>query len=193
MQCTSTQTPVIRDPTVAPTAASPRIWPALVLVALYWGVTLVVRSLELLYFVGFLTGMATAAVLTLGFFVWWWTNRRIRLSDRALGFCLVLGAGALVEPLCDKSIGWFGILTGALPMVLTAWTLWLLVARKAPLPWNRLGSLAAILLTYGCFTLIRIDGLSAELRANVRPRWSLTAEEQFLKERAQAASNHAQA
>jgi outer membrane protein assembly factor BamB len=193
MQCTSTQTPVIRDPTVAPTAASPRIWPALVLVALYWGVTLVVRSLELLYFVGFLTGMATAAVLTLGFFVWWWTNRRIRLSDRALGFCLVLGAGALVEPLCDKSIGWFGILTGALPMVLTALTLWLLVAGKAPVPWKRLGSAATILLIYGCFTLIRIDGLTAELRANVRPRWSLTAEEQFLAERAQEAANHAQA
>src|SRR5262245_28698817 len=97
------------------------------IVGLYWVLSIVAGRLEKLYFVGFLYGMASAAVLVLAYFTWWWINRRIRLSHRLFGFALILLGGALVEPFCHPSIGWFGLAITGLPIILTVWTAWLIL------------------------------------------------------------------
>src|SRR5262245_33370467 len=102
-----------------------RLWLPLSLVLLYWASSMIVSRIEKLYFIGFLYGMASAAVLILAYFAWWWANRGMRLTDKCLGFALILGAGVAVEPLCHTSIGWFALWTMGLPIVLTVWTLWL--------------------------------------------------------------------
>src|SRR5262249_17390193 len=141
------------------------------------------------YFIGFLYNLGSSALLALLFVVWWWANRRIRLSDRWYGFVLIVGGGLIAEPLCHKSIGWWGLLMMGLPIVLTGWTLWMIVVKNTAIPWKRLGSLAVIALTWAYFTLIRMDGLNADLQADMRWRWSPTAEDLFLAEKARAADN----
>src|SRR5262249_53308754 len=137
--------------------------------------------------VGFLYGMGSAAVFALLYFVWWWTNRGLRLGDRAAGFLLILAGCPVVEPFCHPSVGWFGLLTSGLPVVLTAWTLGIVALRKASLPWKRLAAPGVVALAWGVFALIRIDGLDADLRPELRWRWAPSAEDLFRAEKAGAA------
>src|SRR5262245_6395773 len=102
---------------VQPAPAKPgRLWPAVALVVLFWTVHLVMGRLDKFYFVAFLFNLGSAALLALLFTVWWWTNRGITLRSRFLGFLLVIVAGALVEPFCHASIGWWGLLMTGLPI-----------------------------------------------------------------------------
>jgi outer membrane protein assembly factor BamB len=175
-----------KEPTqqVAPDRATPsRLWLAVGLITVFWVLFVVVARLEKPYFIGFLYSMAAPAVLSLLFFVWWWTNRRIRFGQRLYGFVLVVGTGVLVAPFCHKSI-WFNLPTLGLPVVLTGWTLWMLFVKKTAFSWNRLGLLVLVALTWGCFTLVRIDGADADLRADIRWRWNPSAEDLFLAEKA---------
>jgi outer membrane protein assembly factor BamB len=144
----------------------------------------VVARLEMPYFYRFLYSMASAALLALPFFAWWLTRRRIPFSARLYGFLLVVGGAAVCGPLVHPSIGWFGLLMTGLPVVLTVCTLWMLLVRKASRSVIWLGSPVVVLLTWACFTLIRMDGLNADLKADGHWRWSPTAEELFLAERA---------
>jgi outer membrane protein assembly factor BamB len=161
----------------------------MVLVGLFWIVHFVGAELEMPYFLRFLLSMAAPGLLALLYFGWWWALRRIRLADRLYGFVLILGAGVLVEPLCHKSIGWFGLAMGGLPIVLTIWTLWMLLVYKTSLTWTRLGSLAIVVLTWACFTVIRKDGLNSDLQGKTHWRWTPTAEETFLAQKAKAFKN----
>jgi outer membrane protein assembly factor BamB len=153
-------------------------------VAVYWALTVVVGNVEKLYFLGFLYGMASAALLAIVFLAWWWLNRRIRLADRAAGFLLVAAAGAAVAPLCHPSISLFGLLFFGLPVVLTVCTVWMFLAQRMPSAWRRPGAVAVVLLAWGFFTLVRIEGLDSALRADTHWRWTPSAEELFLREQA---------
>jgi outer membrane protein assembly factor BamB len=160
-----------------------RLWFPLVLVSLFWALSIVVGRLDKLYFVGFLYAMASATVLVLAYFGWWWANRRIPLSRRFFGFLLIVGAAVLVETLCHPSLGWFGVLFTGLPILLTVWTLWLFAARRMDFAGFRLGSLAIVILTCASFTLIRIEGINSDLQADVHWRWTPSAEDLFLAQK----------
>ena len=168
---TTTTYPDASTPCQSPSPAKlPRLWPPATFVLAFWILHFVVGRLEKLYFIGFIYSMASAAVLVLLFFGWWWSNRRIRLSERLYGFAVVVGMGMLVAPFCHKSI-WFGLPTVGLPAVLTAWTLWMLLERKTAFSWNRLGLFVVVALTWGCFVLVRVEGINADLKADTRWRW----------------------
>jgi outer membrane protein assembly factor BamB len=164
-----------------------RLWPGVAIVGLYWILFIIVGRVDKQYFVGFLYGMGSAAVLVLAYFGWWWASRRIRLADRLFGFLLILGGGIAALPLCHPSVGWIGLLMTGLPVVLTVWTLWMFVVRKTGPSRHWLGSVVVVALTWGFFTLIRIEGLNSDLQADTRWRWASSAEDQFLASRASAA------
>jgi outer membrane protein assembly factor BamB len=153
---------------------------------LFWLLHFVVGRLEKPYFVGFLFAMGAAALLVLGYFIWWWASRRIPFSDRLYGFILIVGGTVMAPLLVHQSIGVFGVLTTGLPIVLTVWTLWMFVVKKTALSWNRLGSIAVVALAWGLLSLVRIDGVDSDLKADLRWRWSPSAEEMFLAEKAKA-------
>jgi outer membrane protein assembly factor BamB len=176
----------VAPPNSAPAAALPalRLWPAVTVVSLWWAFSLVSPAIELTTFVRFLSRIAVTALAILLFSVWWWTNRRIRLRDRALLFLGVVVGAIVVGQFCDPSVGGWGLFFFAVPVVLTVWTAWMLLAKAAsfrPQP----GLLLAVTLTWLCFAFIRTDGLSGEQHTDVRWRWSKTAEEQFLAELAE--------
>jgi outer membrane protein assembly factor BamB len=70
-----------------------------------------------------------------------------------------------------------------LPLVMTAWVLWMIVAKIAPASWRWAGSILVVGLTFAYFTLIRMDGLDSNLRANISWRWTPSAEDLFLAEK----------
>src|SRR5215469_14965834 len=76
-------------------AKFPRVWPAIVLVGLYWLCGPVLYWLEIPGFVLWLTIMGALAALTLLFVVWWLNNRRIRGMDRLWGLAVAVGAGVV--------------------------------------------------------------------------------------------------
>jgi outer membrane protein assembly factor BamB len=146
-------------------------------------------ALDKFYFVGFLFNFGSAALLALFFTIWWWTNRRIPLRGRQLAFLLVVGVAVIVGPFCHPSVGLWGILLMALPVVLTAAVLWTIVARKLP-PWvHRPGLVAVVAIAFAYFTLVRVDGLDSNLRSDVHWRWNPSAEDRFLAEQNQGTNS----
>src|SRR5206468_37046 len=125
--------------------ARPRLWPGVVLVALFWVAFVVVNRLEKYYFDGFLYAMALPAVLVLLYSIWWWCSRRIPLAERVSGCLLVVATGLAVAPLCHKSV-WFGLPTMGLPLALSVLTAWLLVVRWTGFAWKRTGLVVALTL-----------------------------------------------
>jgi outer membrane protein assembly factor BamB len=158
-----------------------------VLVGLFWALAFVFRGMELSTFARFLSTIALCLFLTLFFSVWWLANRRVRGRDRLLVFGAAVAGGVLAALLTRDTFGLIGVLLTGLPFVFAVWTAWLLLARGASAPVQRLGLSAAILLTWASFGLLRLDGLSGEQRATIRWRWSPTAEDLYLAERARAA------
>jgi hypothetical protein len=146
----------------------------------------VIGRLEMPFFFRFLFGIADAALLTLPYVIWWWANRRIPLADRAYGFVLIVAGGAVAGLVCHPSLAGWGLLMSGVPIVLTIWSAWLLLVRVTGLSWFHLGSVAAVLLGWAPFTLVRMEGLNSELQADLHWRWTPTAEEKFLAERQSA-------
>jgi hypothetical protein len=184
----------IETATLAPSAAGrtpwrlpdqrTRLWPAMTGVALYWTATLIAARTEKPYFVGFMFGLIAPTLLALFFLGWWWLSRRIRLADRVFGFLVVAG-GLAALPMVHPSIGPFGLWMMALPFVLSAWVLWMVVVKWWAPAWYRPGAVVVALVAWGSLLLVRHEGLNSDLRAELQWRWSTTAEELFLAERAQ--------
>jgi outer membrane protein assembly factor BamB len=179
-------------PAAAAAPSPPRLWPAVVLVGAYWLATWIVASLEKPYFIAWLSSMAAVAVLLLLYSIWWWCNGCIPLGERVYGCVVIVALGVAVAPLCHRST-WFGLPTEGLPRALTVLTLWMLFVRWTGFAWKRLGLFVAMALMWGLFALIRVDGVNADLQADTRWRWSPTAEEVFLAEKAGTADQSSSA
>jgi outer membrane protein assembly factor BamB len=177
-QVSSAQQPT----TPAAPAPRPRLWPAVVLVGLYWAFFLVCWQLEMPLFVRFMSQVISCALLLLLFTGWWLINWRIPLADRLLGFAAAVAAGVGATVLADRTMPGITLLLTALPWVFTAWTAWLLLSRRMAAGPRRLGLVAVLFLTWGAFTLVRMNGLSGDLRADLHWRWSRTAEDLYLAE-----------
>jgi outer membrane protein assembly factor BamB len=116
--------------------------------------------------------------------VWWLVASRVPWRDRLLMLVVVLVGGAaivLTDPI-GPEIGGFKIVLYALPIALTAGTLWLLVTPPLRWPWRRLGLVAALFLPLAYFAVLRFDGVSGEMKAAMNMRWSETSEARSLAE-----------
>jgi outer membrane protein assembly factor BamB len=154
----------------------------LLLLGLYWAVYGVWRWTDVgltLGFIGFLLLMALSALVSLLFAVWWLASSRLRLADRLLVFGAVVVAGFGAVLLSDRSVKALFLVPGV-PLVLSAWTLALVVARNRQARARRLLLLAVTCLTWGLFTLIRAEGLAGDGQPVLRWRWQPTAEETYL-------------
>jgi outer membrane protein assembly factor BamB len=161
----------------------PRVWPALVLVAAYWVFRLVLPWLQLPIYAGFFSMVGAAGLLVLLFFAWWLLSLRIRLKERLLALVMVAVGAFLAQALSDPSIGWFSVLIIGLPIIVSLWSLWFLVARRRSVAIQRWGLLAILALVWGPMTIARNDGIDGSQRSTVHWRWSPKAEELFLAER----------
>jgi outer membrane protein assembly factor BamB len=163
----------------------PRLWPAVILVVLQWLCLTVPRWVApgtiIQFYAMFFGPMLTAAAFT----AWWLFFSRVHWRDRllVLAVCVVLGAGAFF---CfDPSLREFGLpgLTFfVIPVVATAWVLWLLVTPFLRWPTRRTGLLVVSLLAWGYFTLVRFAGANGTFESKFHFRWIPTAEDKLLAE-----------
>ncbi|HZL88517.1 MAG TPA: hypothetical protein VFB96_09115 [Pirellulaceae bacterium] len=173
-------------PAAAAAPKAPRLIVPLLVVTAYWVGWVVVTFgfpatfTQFLYL--FWSPMIIAAVLL----IWFLALSRLAWLDRLWTVVAVAAGGCLATLLCDRSMG-FGLIMYALPVALTAVVVWLVVTRGAPTLTMRLGLLAVALLSWGYFTLLRIDGVDGNLSPARSWRWDQTAEQKRLAELASAA------
>lgn len=178
--------PAVRPPDHIPatSASPPRVWPAVVLVGLFWACTLALAWTEPGIFVNFLAALASCALLTLLFTVGCLASRRRGRGERLLGVGTAVLGGALSALLWPPAAGVIGWLLLTLPWVVTTWTVWLLLARRASPRTRVVGLVAVLLLTWGAFALVRMDGLRGGGKLILHWRWSPVPEDLYLAERA---------
>jgi outer membrane protein assembly factor BamB len=162
----------------------PRLWPAVLILASLWTLKLLAELFwqgDPLYVYAVFQGPMLGAVLVL---LWWVCASRVPWLDRFLVLLMVLAGGAAVmftDPIA-YDVGGFKVVLYALPIALTAGTLWLLVTPPLAWPWRRLGLVAVLLLSLGYYGLLRLDGIWGEMTATVNWRWTDTNEFHSLAE-----------
>jgi outer membrane protein assembly factor BamB len=164
----------------------PRVWPAVVLIGLFWAFTLGCRWVEMPLFVRFMSQLLSVSLLLLLFTGWWLVNRRRGWVERILGLGAVASGGVAAAFLADRTLPVITLLLLAVPWVFTAWAVWLVVARGAGRLTRRLGLVAMLFLAWGAFTLVRMNGLTGDLDPDIHWRWSRTPEDLYRAERTAA-------
>src|SRR5262245_42406070 len=162
-------------PTVQP-AAPALVWPPIVLLVFFWTTYSVWRWTELglsLGFMGFLMLVGIEGLATLLFAVWWLVASRVSWPERFLviGVGITGGIGAVL--LGHKMLGPFLVLPG-LPIVLTTWTLGLVVVRKWPVRRRGLFLASTVCLSWGAFLLLRAEGMEGDGQLTLGWRWTHT-------------------
>jgi hypothetical protein len=170
-ELTHAPVPISPAPERATTAATPRVWPVLILLALYWPASLALRWSDLPMFVRFMSMLGTCALLLLLFVGWWLAASRVRwlLRFAALG-AWFLGGAAAAALVGDPQMA-FGWLLFTLPWGLTIWAAWMVLARWVPPGARASGLFAVILLTWAGFSLVIVDGLWGGGEMQMRWRW----------------------
>jgi outer membrane protein assembly factor BamB len=158
--------------------------------AWYWAFLFIVDRLEWPTFARFASRLVCGLLLALFTIIWWWVNRRTSFRERAAGFLAFIVGGIVVIPLCDESNGLAGpgLLMGSLSVVLTAWVLAAFLTRRSSATVRTLGVAAALSCAWISLALVRLEGLSGELRPELHWRWTPTAEDAFRAERGQTAT-----
>jgi outer membrane protein assembly factor BamB len=169
---------------VPPVQRPVRSWISISPVVAYWLLVLLTDWLELPTFVRFSARLIAGALLAVFAIVWWWANRRTSLRERAVGFAIFVIGGLIAVPLSHPSAGLAGpgILMGSLSLVVTSGMLWVLVARRASPVVRNVGLAFAVGSVWTLLALVRINGLSGDLRPEFHWRWTPSAEQAFLEE-----------
>jgi outer membrane protein assembly factor BamB len=174
--------PDVSQPT--PAVVRPRLWPAVVILALMWAVTVIPG------FIGQLQGTpwhvfamiwgAGGGAIAIG--LWWLFASRVPWTDRLMILLFFAVSSLAARPLSDPSFLYFnyGPITRGLPLTTTVLVLWLLVTPALSWPVRRLGAVAALLLAWGYCDLVRLDGVWGDFKAEVHWRWEPTAEQKYI-------------
>ncbi|MEX0677619.1 MAG: PQQ-binding-like beta-propeller repeat protein [Pirellulales bacterium] len=175
------------SPADSPAGPPLRLWPPVLIVAALWIFMGVLNSaLDLVISTNFMLKAAGSVVAALAFLIWWLASRRITWSDKLLPL-VVAAAGAVACVMVSlQTLGALGAVFVGVPLVLSVWTVWLLVSRRLSGRTRRIGLVVAILLVWAGVSLVRVDGVDGRMMPSTHWRWTPTAEELYLAERARA-------
>lgn len=162
---------------------TPRVWPAAIFVAAYWGLFAAVDWFELSMKVGFFTKFIGTLVFASLFVLWWLFASRVSIKDRLLGLVVLVGFSLLTAWICDPSMRPIGLLFFGLPYALAGWTIWLAVAGRMSPAVQRAGIVAVLVLVCAYSSLRRMDGVYGDQHVDISWRWSQTAEDRYLAAR----------
>ncbi len=157
----------------------------MVIVAGYWACVAIVNlAFDWVISTTFMITAGASLLALLVFGAWWLASRRIPLGVRLVAIlAAVCGAvGAVLFSV--ETLGALGAILTGLPLMLTAWTGWLLATRRIAWPTRRNGLVVVILLVWVGVAMIRVDGVDGKMMPSVHWRWTPTEEEIYLGERA---------
>ena len=164
------------------TAGKPvRLWPGVVIVLLQWLARFVLPVIvpEAQVF-GVLGGVLGGLLLVL----WWVFFSRAAWVDRLGAIVVAAAAQFAVVPFLDASIarGAQGMLLVILatPVLSLAFVAWAVASRGLAATPRRAWMAATILLASGVWTLVRTEGITGDIRVQLRWRWTATSEQQLM-------------
>ena len=172
------------DRSPAPAAPPLRLWPGVLIVVLEWLAIVIPAWIAPVTFAHFMGWFLGPIVATLALFGWWLFGSRLPWPERWFGLRMFLAGALALLLLSHQSVGIFGLILQGLPAATTAWVVWLAATYSLSWPVRRNGLAVVLLLAFGAFTLIRIEGTNGALTAAFRFRWSPTTEDQFLADMA---------
>jgi outer membrane protein assembly factor BamB len=167
--------------TSAPLTVRWRVWPGVVIIALFWASYFILNRLDLPMFFHFLIQSGICALSCLLFLIWWLTNRSVARRDRFFALGALIAAIVFAELAADRSLGAL-LFIYAVPLSFSAWALWILIARGYPAELRRVGLIIALFVVWGFFDLLRAEGLDGAGNGDVYWRWTPTAEDLYLAE-----------
>jgi outer membrane protein assembly factor BamB len=157
-----------------------RLWPAVVIVALQWILMIVPVLVARDSIIAMMTAKMGAPLLGfLGVVLWWLVASRLRWRDRLLVLvaCVVLGVAAY--PFNHPTFDLFPLFMFTLPVLTTAWVLWLVLTPFLSWPVRRAGLLVVFVLVWGLFTQVRFDGVWGSFAPELSFRWVPRAQDNF--------------
>src|SRR5579871_1561259 len=162
-----------------PATPRPRLWPGVLIIVLEWLAITVpgwVAPGTFFQFMGmFWSPMIGAAAIAL----WWLFLSRLSWREQLPVLLAAAMGGVIAWGLYHPSVGAFGLIMYALPTVATVWVLWMLATPFLRLPVRRMGLLVVVLLAWGYFAFLRVEGIDGNFSANIQYRWSPTAEDRY--------------
>jgi outer membrane protein assembly factor BamB len=174
-----------RQPVPLPVSLPPRLRTGVILVILQWLLIKIpawVAPNTMLHFMGMFWGpmLGTLAIL-----IWWLFASRLPWKTRWTGLLAFILAAIIPFTLGDPSMRMVLVIS-TLPLATTIWVLWTVVAQKLGQGSFRVSLAAILFLTWGFFSLLRMEGLDGSLHAALSWRWSGTTEDKFLASRSVA-------
>jgi len=165
-----------------------RLWPAIVLLIAAWGLTYLPRLFAEPPLAVFMTAFFGPAICALLIVVWWLAGSRATRREKLAGFGGLVSIVALTLVLVHPTMRGFPIVSMVLPWGITAFVAGLVLGRRSrSLPRVAVALLAAAV-GFGFWTLVRVDGVWGNFRAERAWRWQATAEERFLADRTSGGS-----
>ena len=166
-----------------PEPSSLRLWPALVLLAAIWGL----RYLPLLFaeppLPVFMLSFFGPVACVLLIVIWWVAGSRATRREKLVGLGGLVLIIILTLLLVHPTMQGFPIFYTVLPWGATAFVVGLTAARWLTKLPRTVVALAAATVTFGFWTLMRMDGVWGDFKAERAWRWQQTTEERFLAER----------
>ena len=160
-----------------------RLWPGVALVVLYWAAAIIPALIAPGTMLHIMFAMWSPMLVLFLFLVWWVFGSRIRWGERGIVLFGVLAVAAIAIVLYDPSMrgmGGFQIMMSVVPVVLSAWIVWLLATMFVGWPFRRYGLLTMVALVWIYYGLMRMDGVDGAFQPAFNYRWTPTAEELFL-------------
>jgi outer membrane protein assembly factor BamB len=159
-----------------------RLWPGVVLAVL---LLLVRFGLPVVWPDGAIFGVLGAVVSGLLIVLWWLFLSRAPWSER-IGALVLMVAGGLATPyilhesITDGMMGRMFPIYLAVPFLGLALVVWAVATRNIGWKPRRAALVATLLIACGAFALVRTDGVTGEGIAQMKWRWTPTAEERLL-------------
>ncbi|HVX13526.1 MAG TPA: PQQ-binding-like beta-propeller repeat protein [Pirellulales bacterium] len=174
----STPSPAISQ-TIWPTL---RLWPGVLLVAALWAVRIWGGTGEASREKFFVAYLIAPMVATGGLLLWWLFFSRVRWSDRGLIIGVFAALATATVAICGQDFPFMALILYALPVVASAWVGWLVLSPWMAWPSRRLLLIGSLVLAFGVFTLLRVDGMDGAFRGTFSWRWTPTPEQRLLAE-----------
>jgi outer membrane protein assembly factor BamB len=175
--------PTAAGTALPPTIATPRLrlWPGVLLAALMWaaidGPGLIPDLQGTRIALDVMLDGALFGVIAIG--LWWLFLSRAHWTDRLLILLFFVCSGGTALAIAHPSFKYmfYAPMVRGMPLASSSLILWLVVTRGLNWPIRRLGAVVAILLAWGYCCLLRFDGVTGDLQAQISWRWTQTQEE----------------
>ena len=176
---------------IPPAERRPRVWPGVIIVALVWAALKLPNLLELEPQIAMKIVFNGVFFLPIAFLVWWLLFSRVSWTERLFGLVACAGVGFAAFTQFhysfrgkDPSDLMMSLMFNILPVVMTTWVVWLVVARWASRPVRIAGLLAVFVATWAFFVTVRFEGTTGAFQPQFSFRWTPTDEEKAIAQHA---------